>query len=47
MKEKFEKYEMLITMLLIIIYIISNSYCMQNFGLEDYRTTIVNFVLSL
>ena len=47
MKKFFEKHEMLITMLLIIIYIISNSYCMQNFGFEDYRTTIVNLVLSL
>jgi len=47
MKKIFEKYEMLITISLIIIYIIANSYCMQNFGLEDYRTTIMNFVISL
>lgn len=43
----FEKYEFLICMLLIIIYIISNSYCMQNFGIEDYRSTLVNTVISL
>ena len=47
MKKYFEKYETLISILLIIIYIISNSYCMQNFGTTDYRTTIVNFILSL
>ena len=47
MKKYFEKHETLISILLIIIYIISNSYCMQNFGTTDYRTTIVNFILSL
>jgi len=47
MKNFFEKHEMLITILLIIIYVVSNSFCMQNFGVADYRTTIVNFVLSL
>lgn len=47
MKRDFEKYEMIITFLLIIIYLISNSYCMQNFGVADYRTTIVNFLLSI
>lgn len=43
----FEKHEFLICMLLIIIYVVSNSYCMQNFGIEDYRSTIVNTVISL
>lgn len=43
----FEKYELLICMLLITIYIVSNSYCMQNFGIEDYRSTIVNFLISI
>ena len=43
----FEKNETLICMLLIIIYIVSNSYCMQNFGIEDYRTSIVNTVISI
>lgn len=47
MKKFFEKHEFLICMLLIIIYIISNSYCMQNFGIEDYRSTIVNTIISL
>lgn len=48
MVKYFEKYETLITILLIIIYIVSNSYCMQNFGgTIDYRTAVINFILSL
>lgn len=43
----FEKNETLMCILLIIIYIVSNSYCMQNFGVEDYRTGIVNTVISI
>lgn len=43
----FEKHEFLICMLLIIIYVVSNSYCMQNFGVEDYRSTIINTVISI
>ena len=34
-------------MLLIIIYIILNSFCLQNFGITDYKTTIINTVFSL
>jgi len=44
MKSFFEKHELFITILLIVIYVLSNSFCMQNFGELDYRTTIVNFV---
>ena len=47
MVKYFEKHETLITILLIIIYIVSNSYCMQNFGTTDYRTAVINFILSL
>lgn len=47
MEKYFEKHETLITILLIIIYVVTNSYCMQNFGTNDYRTAIWNFVLSL
>ena len=43
----FEKYELLICMLLIIIYIVSNSYCMQNFGTQDYRSAIINTAISI
>jgi len=47
MQSFFEKHEMLISILLIIIYLVSNSYCMQNFGVANYRTTIINFILSV
>lgn len=47
MKSFFEKHETLISILLIVIYVISNSYCMQNFGMTDYRSSIWNFILSL
>lgn len=43
----FEKHEFLICMFLIIIYIVSNSYCMQNFEVEDYRTVVVNTIISV
>lgn len=48
MKEKFfEKHETLIAIGLIVIYVLSNSFCMQNFGSTDFRSTIVNAVFSL
>ena len=47
MKSYFEKHETFITILLIVIYVISNSYCIQNFGMTDYRSTILNFALTL
>ena len=47
MEKIFEKYEFLICMLLIILYIILNSFCLQNFGITDYKTTIINTVFSL
>lgn len=47
MEKYFKKHETLITILLIIIYIVSNSYCMQNFGTNDYRTAIWNFILAI
>lgn len=43
----FEKNETLVCMFLIIVYILSNSYCMQSFGVEDYRTSIVNTIISV
>ena len=46
MKKLFEKHETLICMLLIILYIVINSYCIQNFGIMDYRSTIINTVFS-
>ena len=47
MKKIFEKHETLFCMLLIVIYIIVNSYCIQNFGIEDYRSTIINTIFSI
>lgn len=44
MKTFFNKNETLIALGLIIIYLVTNSYCMNNFGLEDIRTLIVNFI---
>ena len=34
-------------MLLIILYLVVNSYCMQNFGLTDFRSAVINFVFSI
>lgn len=39
------KYETLITILSIVIYVIVNSYCMNNFGMNSYKTVICNLVL--
>lgn len=47
MKKIFEKHETLCCILLIVLYVVINSYCMQNFGLEDYRSTIINTVFSV
>ena len=47
MKKIFEKHETLFCLLLIVIYIIVNSYCIQNFGIEDYRSTIINTIFSI
>jgi len=46
MKKIFEKHETLFCILLIIIYILVNSYCIQNFGIEDYRSAIINTIFS-
>ncbi|MBQ2916609.1 MAG: CPBP family intramembrane metalloprotease [Clostridia bacterium] len=46
-KEIFQKHETTISILLIVIYILTNSFCMQNFGEMDYRSVIVNSTLLL
>ena len=43
----FEKYETLWCLLLIVIYIVVNSFCIQNFGLCDYRSVIINSMFSI
>lgn len=47
MKKIFEKHETLICILLIVTYVIMNSYCMQNFGTTDYRSAILNTIFSV
>ena len=43
----FEKYEALFCILLIIVYVTINSFCIQNFGIEDYRSAIINTMFSV
>ena len=38
---------MFFCILLIIVYVVSNSYGMQNFGVTDYRVTLINAIFSL
>ena len=47
MKKIFEKHESTFCFLIIVLYVVINSYCMQNFGIEDYRSTIINTVFSI
>lgn len=47
MKKIFEKHENLYCILLIVLYVVVNSYCMQNFGTADYRSAIVNTLFSV
>ncbi len=47
MKKIFEKNETLFCILLVLFYLIINSYCIQKFGLIDYRSTIINTVFSV
>lgn len=47
MNKIFEKHETLFCILLIVFYLIVNSYCIQNFGIEDYRSSLINTVFSI
>ena len=47
MNKLFEKHETLFCILLIVIYVVLNSYYIQNFGAADYRSTIINTVFSI
>ena len=46
-KRLFEKHETSMCIMLIILYVAINSFCMQNFGIEDYRSTLINTVFSV
>ena len=47
MKELFKKKETLFTILLIVIYVVLNSYCINSFGTTSYITTIINTLISI
>lgn len=47
MKKIFEKNELFFCILLIIVYVVSNSYGVQNFGVTDYRVTLINAIFLL
>ena len=46
MKKFFLKNETLCAILLIVLYVVINSLCMNSFGLTDYRTALINTVFS-
>ena len=43
----FEKHETICVIGLIILYIVVNSYCIQNFGVTDFRSSIINTIFSV
>ena len=47
MKKTFEKYETMICVLLIAMYVLINSFCIQNFGIQNFKTTIINTIFSI
>ena len=47
MKRFYEKRELLFSILLIVIYLTFNSICINNFGMTDVRTSIINILLSV
>ena len=46
MKKFFLKNETFCAILLIILYVVINSFCLNSFGLTDYRTALVNTAFS-
>lgn len=47
MKKYFEKHETIISISLIIVYILLNSYSLNTFGITSYKTTIINLILTI
>lgn len=47
LKKLFQKHETPMCILLIVLYVIINSFCMQNFGITDYRSALINTVFSV
>lgn len=46
MKKIFEKHETFFCITLIILYIILNSYCIQNYGIDNHKSAIINTLFS-
>ena len=46
MKSIFEKHETLFCILLIVAYLVINSFCLQNFGITDIRSVLINTIFS-
>ena len=47
MEKVFKKHETLFTIALIILYIVTNSYIIQNFGITSYQSVVINTILSI
>ncbi len=47
MKQFLEKNETLLSIALIVLYIVINSFCINNFGITDFRSAIINTAFSL
>ena len=47
MEKLFKEHETLFTIVLIMIYVVVNSYIMQNFGTSSYQSVIMNTTLSI
>lgn len=47
MKKTLEKNELLFSIISIIIYVVLNSYCVQNFGTTSYKSIIINTLISI
>lgn len=43
----FNKHETLICMFCIVMYVVINSFCIQNFGMMDYRSVLINTAISI
>ena len=45
-KKYFEKHETLVCILLIVLYIVINAFCVNTFGSDDYRSALINTAFS-
>lgn len=45
-KRFFEKYETLMCILLIVLYLVINAFCVNSFGSDDYRSALINTAFS-